>query len=165
MTTLPERLQDFADDYPVTCDLDRKAVALLLEAATALQSSGVEVGCRTPIAWVVETEHYGRGYSFSNEFIETFPNAPVSFGNLYLASPAQPSGFVLDDDVRDAARYRWLRNEAVMAASPHGEDGQMVWAVIGNGAYDVLPIELDELDAHIDAAMLTAAPAPIEQEG
>ena len=38
MTTLHERLQDFADDYPVTCDIDRKAVALLREAAAALRS-------------------------------------------------------------------------------------------------------------------------------
>ncbi len=38
MTTLHERLQDFADDYPVTCDIDRKAVALLREAAAALRT-------------------------------------------------------------------------------------------------------------------------------
>lgn len=38
MSALTERLLDFADDYPVTCELDRQAVTLLREAATALQS-------------------------------------------------------------------------------------------------------------------------------
>lgn len=50
---------------------------------------------------------------------------------------------------KDAARYRWLRERAVRNTA----EGQQVWCVIGEGALDAHPIDLDELDVAVDAAM------------
>ena len=54
---------------------------------------------------------------------------------------------------KDTARYRWLRNHAI--DYPYGDDESSPWCVYGpnSGAIESRPIEGDELDAAIDAAM------------
>jgi len=104
MTTLPERLQDFADFFPVTCGLDREAVALLREAATALQPS---------VGGVVETmiNHTRDPHCIGCYVIRWNDGAPVAECNECratvalldgLASPAQADGWVRVPDHYDA---------------------------------------------------------------
>lgn len=63
-----------------------------------------------------------------------------------ISSPAQEAGLL-----RDAERYRWLRNEAYFA------DGKpdMTWCVTGQ-CYPGEPIHGRELDAAIDAHLTNA---------
>lgn len=60
------------------------------------------------------------------------------------------------DALRDAKRYRWLRNESI--GYPYAEDTSSPWCVYGpnSGVTESRPIEGSELDAAIDAAMKDA---------
>jgi hypothetical protein len=53
------------------------------------------------------------------------------------------------DGGRDAARYRWLRDEAVWRGEPDGT-GDMVWCVIGPDAYNLTPVDGKDLDELVD---------------
>lgn len=146
MTTLPERLQDFADDYPVTCDLDRKAVALLREAATALQSGGEVVAYWVPNARVMSDGSYEDGPG-DLVLAQDATDKERQYGApLCVASPAQPSGFVLVPVEPTAEMLR-----AGGCVEP--PDSQWQNYIEAKGARLCW------------ALMLTAAPAPIEQEG
>ena len=46
-------------------------------ALNDLRQALAEHDNRKPIAWEVETKSYGKGYSFSNEFLEAFPRFPL----------------------------------------------------------------------------------------
>jgi hypothetical protein len=67
----------------------------------------------------------------------------------------------ITDLERDAARYRWLRDKAILSG-PATKGGDMVWCVIGQDCASCYPSESDELDAAIDAAMATSHPTSAE---
>jgi hypothetical protein len=52
----------------------------------------------------------------------------------------------------DARRWEWIRDEAVWRCGPD-DSGDMVWAVIGPDAYNLTPIDGDQLDAAVDARL------------
>ena len=54
---------------------------------------------------------------------------------------------------KDAARYRWLRDNAYHATA--GPNGKMTWCVTGEGCSTEEPIYGEALDAAIDATMKT----------
>jgi len=140
MTALHERLQDFADDYPVTCDLDRKAVALLREAATALQSSGGEV-----VGWYTDDHLTDRS---ATTYDKTVADRWVAKGwpitPIYTTPPRHPAdegvgveraaialailecgrgnvnadAFWIGLDSRDQVRFRKMAAAALQAGSP-----------------------------------------------
>lgn len=62
---------------------------------------------------------------------------------------------VVDDAIRkNAARYEWLRNKAIHTETP--EDQETCWAVVGTCAHDACPIDGQDLDEIVDAALLAA---------
>jgi len=61
------------------------------------ESLGGEGESRTAIAWAVQTNNYGLCYSFSNEFLAAFPNAPVD----YVPAPRAAEA-VVDDAMVEA---------------------------------------------------------------
>ena len=52
---------------------------------------------------------------------------------------------------RGAARYRWLRNEAMYFGYDTNQNSP--WCVLGTSGYSCAPVGGDELDAAIDAAI------------
>lgn len=192
MTTLPERLQDFADDYPVTCDLDRKAVALLLEAATALQSSGGEVVAETMISHAREPHCIGCYVIRWNdgELVAQCNECGATVALLDgLASPAQPSGFVVGEDdvewvvndnaelgvrIRGQCFFLYKGNSLVYETAKHDDGTPMFVRTVGKREFGECchPINYSDPSRIGTVSLsdsdrwepLTAAPAPIEQE-
>lgn len=68
------------------------------------------------------------------------------------------------DGERDAARYRWLRDEAVWRADPDGK-GEMLWAVVGTRHDDCTPIDGTELDAAVDERLAAIQADTARKEG
>ena len=133
------RLKGRAESRSTTLRLVREAIAAL--------SAGGEVDGRKPIAWEVQSKAYGKCYSFSNEFLATFPNAPVD----YVPAPT-PAGA---GDAVDAARYRWFRSHA-QGEAWNEHDYALVGIEIhkqrGTCKFDMTPEIIDEaIDAAIDA--------------
>jgi hypothetical protein len=98
-----------------------------------------------PVAWMTPGGDVSRSYLWCVE--RCLPD--VQLTPLYAAPPAQPDSA---DDVRDAARYRYLRS------LPYDCSANEIEAVIWIGDEDGAPIEpeglrFEQLDAAIDAAM------------
>lgn len=82
-------------------------------------------------------------------FAPSSPPAPAT------SAKAEPSA-VAQEDARDAARYRWLREEAVWN-NDIAEDHPMPWCVRGISANDCRPCDGEELDTAVDAAIAAQA--------
>jgi hypothetical protein len=78
---------------------------------------------------------------------------------IYEGEPAKAPLYAAIDAMQDdARRYRWLRDRAIWMDPPN-DDGDMVWCVIGPSALECRPVESDELDAAIDAALTNTQPS------
>ena len=78
--------------------------------------------------------------------------ASIAAWNRRATSEAQAPA----DGVRDAARYRWLRDESVWRDHPDGR-GEMLWAVVGTKHADCTPIDGSDLDDAIDERLAVCA--------
>lgn len=163
MTTLHERLQDVLKEMRTAASqgvmpvkLHAWADRIESEAATALQSSGGEVVAYwVPIARVCSDGSWEDGTG--DLILATEATAHErKIGTPLYASPAQPSGFVL---------VPVEPTEAMVAVAdkmnpPFGTPEKLCEP----GYCDRWRARQRKSYAEIYAAMLTAAPAPIEQE-
>ena len=71
--------------------------------ADRIEAEGIEQPSdgygRTPIAWAMDTDHHGRCYSVSDEFLKAFPNFPIP-------PSLEPVGFTSQSSLDDLGHGR-----------------------------------------------------------